>query len=471
MNAPQRSIMPGRSGNHAGERLALGIPLASPLERRRLQCYLALIVVDAAGLMAGYGAAGYLYLGNSGLATGLLFGQLQLPIFLTVALYNGAYSMGSLEKAGFGGIRVLQALVLSAAVLVFLAFYAKSSELVSRVVFTLGVSFAALVIFWLRMQMRGFVTWRCGKHILNQILIDDGGPPVSLIDVRRVEAHSLGLTPALADPAALNRIGLLLQNIDRVIISCPPERRAAWAIILKSANIDGEVIDDVVAELGAQGARVAGGHGWLRVSLGPLGMRARIAKRLFDVVLAASALVVLAPLLLLVAVAIRLEDGGPALFVQRRVGRGNRFFTMVKFRSMAEAHNDADGVVAVARDDDRMTRVGRLIRRTSIDELPQLFNVLMGEMSLVGPRPHALGSQAGDKLYWEVDIRYWQRHALKPGLTGLAQVRGLRGATDEVSDLERRLNADLEYLCGWTLRRDIMILFATLGVLVHERAY
>src|SRR5690606_11368448 len=124
---------------------------------------------------------------------------------------------------------------------------------------------------------------------------------------------------------------------------------------------------------------------------------------------------------------------------------------MYKFRSMTEAQSDPDGNVSTARQDTRITRVGRLIRSTSIDELPQLFNVLLGDMSLVGPRPHALGSQAGEKLFWEVDLRYWHRHSLKPVLSGLAQVRGYRGATERESDLVYRLQSDLEYLEGWTI--------------------
>ena len=175
--------------------------------------------------------------------------------------------------------------------------------------------------------------------------------------------------------------------------------------------------------------------------------------------------------LLLVALAIRIEDGGPALFLQRRVGRNNQFFNIYKFRTMRVAKADHAGRRSTSRDDDRVTRIGRWLRRTSIDELPQLFNVLKGEMSLVGPRPHALGSQAGDKLFWEVDDQYWTRHALKPGLTGLAQVRGLRGATDVESDLTRRLDADLEYLNGWSIWRDIGIVLGTLRVLVHPKAY
>ena len=110
-------------------------------------------------------------------------------------------------------------------------------------------------------------------------------------------------------------------------------------------------------------------------------------------------------------------------------------------------------------------------RKSSIDELPQLFNVLKGDMSLVGPRPHAIGSLAGNKLFWEIDERYWHRHSLRPGLTGLAQIRGFRGATDLEPDLTGRLQADLEYLAGWTIWRDIAILFATVRVLFHDRAF
>jgi lipopolysaccharide/colanic/teichoic acid biosynthesis glycosyltransferase len=144
---------------------------------------------------------------------------------------------------------------------------------------------------------------------------------------------------------------------------------------------------------------------------------------------------------------------------------------MYKFRSVRHADIDADGHESIGRGDARLTAVGRFIRRTSIDELPQLWNVLKGDMSLVGPRPHAIGSQAGDKLFWQVDERYWQRHALKPGLTGLAQIRGLRGPTQIEADLVARLDADLEYLDHWSLWRDIRILLATLRVVIHNRAF
>lgn len=459
------------AGEGAPRTAGMAIDQAQPLERRRLQAYLALMVADIVAIFAAFCLIGFLYLGMDGLAQAALLAQLLLPVFLTIALYNGAYSLATLQSTQAGMLRTMSALGISAAAVVFIAYYTKSSASFSRVLFTAGTVLSAVLLSWARLQMRAFVRWRCGSPIINELLIDDGGPPIDLPGAIRADAARLGLVPDLADPQALNRIGTALNAIDRVVVTCPPERRAAWARLLKGTNINGEVVDDTVAQLGAHGARVVGGHGFLRVSIGPLGLRARAAKRLLDVMAAGTALLVLSPLLIVVAVAILIEDGSPVLFVQRRVGRANRFFHMYKFRSMAAGRSDQDGRASTARDDARITRVGRFIRRTSIDELPQLFNVLKGEMSIVGPRPHALGSQAGDKLFWEVDERYWQRHALKPGLTGLAQVRGLRGATAQEADLTDRLEADLEYLDGWSLQRDLQIIFGTLTVLVHDRAY
>ncbi|QKG72776.1 sugar transferase [Erythrobacter mangrovi] len=190
-----------------------------------------------------------------------------------------------------------------------------------------------------------------------------------------------------------------------------------------------------------------------------------------DLAISIPLLLLLSPLLFVVALAIKLEDGGPVLFVQRRVGQHNRMFEMFKFRSMDPFRCDPDGELSTSRDDDRVTKVGRFIRRTSIDELPQLINVIRSEMSLVGPRPHALGSQAADKLFWEVDGAYWQRHSLKPGLTGLAQVRGHRGAVETEADLIARLEADLEYIRSWSVMKDLRILLSTVRVLLRADAY
>lgn len=468
MNIQVRQVTPSAKLRKPVSEIAAALPA---LERRRLQSYLALMCGDIAMVFTGFAAAGWFYLGEPGISSGLLVAQLLLPAYLTIGLYNGAYSLRSLQSAQYGSARSAMALLVSSAVVVLMVFYSKAAQDLSRVAFTLSVAATAFLLPWCRAQMRAFVAWRCGRKVVNELIIDDGGPDLNLPDTRHVDAARYGLSPELSDPAGLDRIGMVLRNVDRVLVSCPPERREAWALILKGANIEGEVIDDAVVALGAKGARQAGGRGLLLVSLGPLGLRSRVAKRLLDLAIAGTALLVLSPLLVVIAVLIVLEDNGPVLFVQRRMGRGNTFFSIYKFRSMSVARLDYDGNRSASREDVRITRIGRFIRRTSIDELPQLFNVLLGDMSIIGPRPHAVGSQAGDKLFWEVDERYWLRHALKPGLTGLAQVRGYRGATDTESDLASRLNADLEYLNGWSLWRDLSILWATASVLVHENAY
>jgi len=461
------------TGRSSTERLGYTRPvdLVRSLERRRLQCYIALMCGDIAMLFAAYASASWFYLGQAGLASGLVLAQLLLPAFLTISLYNGSYSLHALQEARYGAGRAVVALAISAAVVVFIAFYTKSSQDFSRAAFTLSTLLAAILLAWCRAQMRTVVRWRCGPHVVNELVIDDGGPDLNLPNVRHISAVRHGLVPELSDPDALDRIGLVLRHIDRVVISCPPERRRAWAMILKGANIEGEVIEDSIVALGAKGARQAGGRGLLMVSLGPLGIRARAMKRIFDLVVASAAIVVASPLLIVVAMLIFLEDRGPILFVQKRMGRGNTFFSMYKFRSMSVTQTDHDGERSTSRDDARVTRIGRFIRKTSIDELPQLLNVIAGDMSIVGPRPHAIGSQAGEKRFWEVDQRYWLRHALKPGMTGLAQVRGLRGATEREADLASRLNADLEYLNGWSLSRDAGILLRTFGVMVHDQAF
>jgi exopolysaccharide biosynthesis polyprenyl glycosylphosphotransferase len=276
---------------------------------------------------------------------------------------------------------------------------------------------------------------------------------------------AFGLEPKLCDPHALDRIGLVMRNADRVIVSTPLERRLAWSTILKGANVAGEVIDETVAQLSATGARNVGGQGLLQVSVGPLGLRDQLSKRLFDLTVAVVGLVVLAPLLLVVALAVKLDDGGRVFFVQRRVGRGNRFFPIYKFRSMTDDPSDPDGTISTTRDDKRITRVGRIIRRSSIDELPQIFNVLRGDMSLVGPRPER---PFFVRKFAQELPGYMDRHAAPPGITGWAQINGCRGDTS----VARRLQLDLEYVRRRSLRFNLWILLLTpWKVLVDRNAY
>ena len=449
--------------------------LVRSLEKRRLQAYLAMVVADVVLLLGGFALSAALYLGAvleiEWTEIGMLPAYLILPLYLTIALYNGTYSRRGLTHWRHSAGRALFALVVSAGLVNFIAFFAKANADFSRVAFTAGLATTGLALVAFRVGFAAWLARQWGRRAANILVIDAGGPKVGVAGSLVVDASAHGLRPDAEDPAALDRLACYLRNMDQVIVSCDEADRLAWSRILKGSGIRGEIVDRDVQEIGALGVQHydADGTATLLVSAGHLGIRARAAKRIFDLGLSGIALVALSPLLVLAALAIKLEDGGPVFFRQRRMGRGNSFFDILKFRTMRDA--DADGTRSATRDDDRVTRIGRLLRRSSVDELPQLWNVLKGDMSLVGPRPHALGSQAGAKLFWQVDASYWQRHSLRPGITGLAQVRGLRGATDSESDLAARLQADLEYLRGWSLWRDIAIVFRTLRVLVHHRAY
>ena len=185
-------------------------------------------------------------------------------------------------------------------------------------------------------------------------------------------------------------------------------------------------------------------------------------KRAIDVTVSLTALLVLFPILLFVAVSIRLDSPGPILFKQVRWGKNCARINVYKFRSMRAESCDFSGVAQTVQNDPRVTRVGAILRRTNIDELPQLLNVLRGDMSLVGPRCHAIGMLAAGQLYEELVPNYHRRHVMKPGITGLAQMRGLRGPTDRASRARARILSDLHYVENFSVWLDIKIIFGTL---------
>lgn len=191
-------------------------------------------------------------------------------------------------------------------------------------------------------------------------------------------------------------------------------------------------------------------------------------KRLLDVVGAGALLLVLLPFLLLIALAVVLDTRGPVFFRQTRTGLNGKPFQIYKFRSM-RVLEDGPQIVQATKNDDRITRVGGFLRRSSLDELPQLLNVLRGDMSLVGPRPHAL---AHDRYYGDLIPEYHRRFRTRPGITGLSQVSNLRGETRTVEQMRRRIETDNRYIDGWSIRSDVVILIRT-AVLVwrDEQAY
>ena len=197
-----------------------------------------------------------------------------------------------------------------------------------------------------------------------------------------------------------------------------------------------------------------------------------VAKWAFDKTVGLLALILLAPVMLAVAAAIKLDSPGPVLFRQKRHGFNNELIDIFKFRSMYVDRCDANAARLVTRDDARVTRVGRFIRKTSLDELPQLFNVITGSLSLVGPRPHALEAKAAGRLYVSVVDGYFRRHKVKPGITGWAQIHGWRGETDTPEKIQKRVEHDIYYIENWSLLLDAYILLKTpFALLQSENAY
>jgi undecaprenyl-phosphate galactose phosphotransferase/putative colanic acid biosynthesis UDP-glucose lipid carrier transferase len=203
----------------------------------------------------------------------------------------------------------------------------------------------------------------------------------------------------------------------------------------------------------------------VEIQRAPLSLTERFVKRALDIVLGFLALMLFVPLLVLTALAIKLDGPGPIIFRQNRKGFNGQQFVMFKFRTMKVEENGPT-VTQATPNDPRVTRIGRLLRSASIDELPQLMNVLWGDMSLIGPRPHAL---AHDNYFEKVLEDYAFRHHVKPGMTGWAQVNGLRGATPTVDLISRRVKMDLWYINNWTLWLDVQILMKTLFEVLRKR--
>ncbi len=438
--------------------------------RLRLNLYALILVVDAL-VMAGAFVAADLIRFDQLQGYGLSSFMVMFPTYVAVGLNGDAWSIGSLQRPKHSAAAAVRALLLAIAVASVMFFSLKVGADFSRLVFGIGSCIAVGLIAAARLALGRALGLRYGWTFRREVLILDGLAATPAADEIVVDAAREGLSAAPDDPTALDRLARLLERSERAIISCEAGRRHAWTRALAGANVDVEILMPELGVLPAIGLRRHGSTPALLVGCGPLPLRSRAAKRLLDVAVAAVSLIVLAPIMLVAAAVIQLESPGPVLFSQVRMGRGNRLFTVLKFRTMRTEAADGEGLRSVRPGDDRVTRVGGLLRRTSLDELPQLLNVLKGEMSIVGPRPHALGTRVGDRLLWTLDEHYWERHAIKPGMTGLAQVRGLRGETARERDLTDRLQSDLEYIEGWHIGRDLAIMLRTIGVLVHPNAF
>ncbi|MGE4410402.1 MAG: exopolysaccharide biosynthesis polyprenyl glycosylphosphotransferase [Sphingobium sp.] len=445
-------------------------------ESARLRLYMLGLVLDMWAMLISFVLANWLVLGSPwgepGKPHGLAFFTILAPIYALLAINSGAYGIKMLGHVRTSSAHALLALAQAMLVTLLFVFFAKIAEQLSRLTFVVGCLLSAAGLIGTRYIVTALSRRMLGAVPMMELIIVDGvSVPGLPAHMAVVDAQVAGIDPSSHDAAMAERLANAVGGAEHVVVACPGDRIEDWSIALKSLSARGEILIPEMARF----APVRGGTFQHRPTLivagGPLDFRDRIIKRIFDVVASFVALLLVSPILVVTAIAIKLSSPGPVFFRQARLGRDARPFKIYKFRSMRVEDSDQRADKLTQRDDPRVTRVGAFIRRTSIDELPQLFNVLAGDMSMVGPRPHAPGARAADALYWEVDQRYWARHCIKPGITGLAQIRGYRGSTDAHEDLILRLQSDLEYVTGWSVLRDIRILASTVRVLIHDKAY
>lgn len=296
---------------------------------------------------------------------------------------------------------------------------------------------------------------------------------VGFIDdrVSRLPKEIAGL-PVLGNSYELARL-VREERITQILVALPwsADSRIGQVVReLRRMSVKVLLVPDMIAFRHArQRVTEVAGLPMFNVSERPLDGWSPMIKRIEDLVLASLALLAAAPVMLLVAVAIKLDSPGPVLFRQKRYGYNNRLIEVFKFRSMYTDRSDANAERQTTRHDDRVTRVGRIIRKTSLDELPQLFNVLLGSMSMVGPRPHATATKAAGILFEDAVTEYTARHRVKPGITGLAQINGYRGETDTLEKIEKRVAFDLHYIENWSVWFDLYILARTVPALLFTK--
>ena len=283
------------------------------------------------------------------------------------------------------------------------------------------------------------------------------------------ELDDLRLIGGYDDLAALARRG----EVDQVLISVPnlPAKRLHEIVEgLSAVSVDVSLIPPEAIELAPDyRVHLLGSLPVLNLWQRPFRDMNQFVKRGEDLILGGIALVLLSPIIGLAALLVRLTSPGPVLFVQPRLGFNNEVIHVLKFRTMYADKTDIGAQSTTTKDDPRVTGVGRILRKLSIDELPQLLNVIRGDMSLVGPRPHALEMRVGTRYYQDAVRGYAGRHRVRPGITGLAQVKGLRGEIRTVERAKRRVDLDKEYIERWSLTLDLRILLSTVRAVLFDR--
>lgn len=423
----------------------------------------------------------------------IVFGSVAATVLLEFA---DGYQIPALRKPVHFFGKLVMVLVAVFALLTLIGFFMKISEEFSRVWLAGWLGGGLVAVLSMRFVMSLLIR-RWGRNgVMERRAVIVGGGDTAKKLIRSIESQAdndiriCGIfddrsdrrsPPIVAGYPKLGTVRQLIEfareaRIDMLIVSLPLSAEARVLTLLKKLWVL-----PVDIRLSAHSSHLrfrprsysyVGNVPMLDIFDRPINNWDSVAKRIFDIVFSLLGLVVLSPIMIATAIAIKLESKGPVIFRQKRHGFNNEVIEVLKFRSMYTEMCDPTARNAVTKDDPRVTRVGRFIRKTSIDELPQFFNSLMGELSLVGPRPHAVTAQTHDRLYHEVVDGYFARHRVKPGVTGWAQINGWRGEIDHDDKIRKRTEFDLYYIENWSLFFDLKILFLTpLRLLNTENAY
>jgi Undecaprenyl-phosphate glucose phosphotransferase len=456
---------------------------------------LLLVVAMADGLLvmlSGLAAEMLLVPGGGEVVPSLTCQAMVALIAIAMLRRNWSYTVSALRSRSGQMIKVLSSILPVFVALAGLSFIAGASSLTARQL-VLWMALAIPALSLVRLLMAGVVEELAAAGLLTRRTVIAGGGKESeeLIGVltRDAGAH-LEILGVFDDrqgereggrPDGMTRLGTFeeltafcqKEGVDLVLVTVPPRAEERLLEILRKLFV--LQVDIRVSAFGSKLRLNSSSYSYigkvpmLAVMDKPLSDWDRVLKNIEDRVLGALILLAAAPVMMLMALAVRLDSKGPILFKQRRYGFNNELIEVFKFRSMYVDRADATASRLVTRDDPRVTPVGRLIRKTSLDELPQLFNVLLGQMSLVGPRPHATQAKAGADLYEDVVQGYFARHRVKPGVTGWAQINGWRGETDTSEKIQRRVEYDLYYIDHWSVLFDLYIIAVTPFALISGK--
>jgi Undecaprenyl-phosphate glucose phosphotransferase len=445
------------------------------------------VVADAAVIIGISCLTGAIYheafYGNSGLLTNYAeVGLAAASIFVLPGLIHGEYALSHYLSFKPHIRRATTLWNITLLCLLMLGFLIKMTEGYSRgaVILFYATGLPSILLMRYALVRTVVLGSKIGLVAAQRVFLIGSEEDINAF-LRRYQPWNLGLqtvgtarlTPLPAEATAAARRRALEADLKQAIESARALRPEAVFVIAPWSDI--ATIDRCVEELLTVPVEIHlgperildrfdkvriskfGSMATLQLTRAPLSSIEVLQKRIFDIVISAGALIVLAPVLVCVAVLIRLDSPGPAFFVQRRYGFNQQPFRIIKFRTMT-TQEDGEVIRQACHNDRRITRIGQWLRRWNIDELPQLFNVLRGDMSLVGPRPHALSH---NREYEQRISLYARRHNVRPGITGWAQVNGLRGETDTDEKMRRRVDCDLYYIDNWSMLLDLKILLLT----------